>query len=321
MKARSRRFVKDSDTQNFWPSFTDMISTIALILFFLMILAYIQNIISGSNLEYAKKQVLDKEKMLEASNAEISRAERQLRLLEDKIDKARAEVKKGEIALKLSEEEVELQKEIIAESNKELGNLRSKLQGVAFLRVGVLKKVKASVENELGSTNDAGEQLVSIADNGNIVINEGLVFDYNSSTVKKEGKELLDNLAKAFENVLDDSSVRGNIDAISIQGHTDTESSAQYNRELSAKRATSVLNYIMSSNKNLENKYGRYFVASAYSEFRPISKGNSKEAHAKNRRIEISIILKDSNIQNIISEYLEDSMNVFKDIYENTDNN
>ncbi|WDV46051.1 OmpA family protein [Clostridiaceae bacterium M8S5] len=300
MKARNRRFLKHDEEQNFWPSFTDMISTIALILFFLMILAYIQNIISG--------------KQLEASNAEITKNQKQLRLLEDKIDKARAEVREGEIALKLSEDEVEEQKEIIAESNKELGNLRSKLQGIAFLRVGVLKKVKTSVEKELGTTNDKGERLVSIADNGNIVINEGLVFDYNSSKVKKEGKELLDNLAKAFENVLRDADTRGNIDAISIQGHTDTEGTAQYNMDLSAKRATSVLNYMMGSNKALEQRYGKYFVASAYSEFRPIKNGSSKSDHAKNRRIEISIILKDSNIQNVISDYLEESMEVFKNI-------
>lgn len=312
MKARNRKFLKNDEEQNFWPSFTDMISTIALILFFLMILAYMQNIISGSNLEYAKKQLLDKEKKLEASNAQISKARRQLRLLEDDLNEVNAEVKEGQIALKLSEEEIEKQKEIIAESNQELGNLRSKLQGVAFLRVGVLKKVKASVEKELGKTNDDGEQLVSIADNGNIVINEGLVFDYNSSTVKKEGKELLENLAKAFENVLSDEETRQNIDAISIQGHTDAEGSAQYNRDLSAKRATSVLNYIMNSNKKLENNYGQYFVASAYSEFRPISHGKSKDELAKNRRIEISIILKDSNIQKVISEYLEESMEVFQ---------
>jgi len=313
MKARRRYFREDEEAQNFWPSFTDMISTIALILFFLMILAYVQNIVTGSNLEYAKKQVMDTQKDLEASNLEISKADNNLRLLQDKIDEIKAEVKRGEISLKLSEDQINEQQEMIAESNKELGDLRSTLQGIALFRVDILTKVKMSVEEELGQTNANGEELVSIADNGNIIINEGLVFDVDSYKLKSEGEELLDKLAEAFENVLDDSNTRENIDAINIQGHTDNVGSSEYNRELSTKRATSVVNYLMMSNENLEEKYGQYFVASGYSEFRPISSGDSDENKAQNRRIEISVILKDSNIQNVINGYLKGSMDVFEE--------
>lgn len=311
MKLRRRNFKKNGEEENFWPAFTDMISTIALILFFLMLLAYIQNIITGKNLEFAKKQIIDTEKRLEESNAEISRAEKKLRLLKDKIDEAKAEVKEGEIALKLSEEQIEEQRQIIAESNKELGELRTKLEGIAVLRLDVLKKVKSSVEKELGKTNDAGEELVLISDNGNIVINEGLVFDTGSSKVKPGGKELLDQLASAFERVLDDQNIRRNIDAINIQGHTDDRGSAEYNRGLSSDRAKEVVNYLMKSNQDLEDKYGRYFASSAYSEFRPIANGQSESARAKNRRIEISIILKDSNVQNVIDDYLKESLEFF----------
>lgn len=313
MKTRARNFKKQRETENFWPAFTDMISTIALILFFLMLLAYIQNIITGKNFEFAKKQLIDTQKKLEESNAEISRAEKKLRLLKDKLEEVKAEVEEGEIALKLSEQQIEEQRKIIAESNRELGKLRSKLQGIAVLRLDVLQKVKSSVEKQLGRTNDKGEELVVISDNGNIVINEGLVFDYDSYTIKSEGKKLLDQLAIAFEKVLDDSSIRTNIDAINIQGHTDDKGSAEYNRELSAKRATAVVNYLMNSNKDLENKYGRYFAASGYSEFRPIASGNTDADRAKNRRIEISIILKDSHVQNVIDDYLKGAQEFIND--------
>ncbi|SHK10810.1 OmpA family protein [Paramaledivibacter caminithermalis] len=311
MKLRRRNYKKNEEIENFWPSFTDMISTIALILFFLMLLAYIQNIITGKNLEFAKKQIIDTQKKLEESNAEISRAEKKLRLLKDKIDEAKAEVKRGEIALKLSEEQIEKQREIIAESNRELGELRTKLQGIAVLRLEVLQKVKGSVEKELGKTNERGEELVLISDNGNIIINENLVFDFGSYQLKPEGKKLLNQLAQAFERVLDDKSIRANIDAINIQGHTDHIGSSQNNRDLSAKRATAVVNYLMSSNKDLENKYGKYFAASAYSEFRPITNGESEGDRAKNRRIEISITLKDSNVQKVINDYLDESLDIF----------
>ncbi len=308
---RKRRRLFDREPDNFWPAFTDMISTIALILFFLMLLAYISNIITGKNLDYARKQLEDTELRLESSKLEISNAEDQLRLLQNELEKTAAEVKKGEIALKISQDEIDEQREIIAESNRELGDLRQKLEGIAVLRLDVLTKVKQAIEDTLGKTNREGEELVLIADNGNIVINEGLVFDLNSFTIKEEGKGLLDQLAVAFEEVLDDPDTRASIDAIAIQGHTDERGSGAYNRDLSSKRATAVVNYLMNSNGSLERKYGRYFASSGYSEFRPIASGTSETAYSQNRRIEISVILRDENVQNVIQQYLQESLERF----------
>ncbi len=311
MKIRRRNFRKIAEPENFWPSFTDLISTIALVLFFLMLLAYLQNIISGKNLEFAQRQVIDTQRQLEVANAEISQAEKNLRLLMDRLEEVKAEVELGEIALTLSEEQIEEQRQIIAESNRELGDLRMRLTGIALLRLEVLEQVKANVEAELGRRNAAGEELVSIADNGNIVINEGLVFNYNSFAIKPEGRDLLTQLATALERVLDDMSTQTNIDAISIQGHTDSTGSAAYNRDLSTKRATAVVTFMMTENPSLERKYGSYFAASGYSEFRPIATNQTEAGRAQNRRIEIAIILKDDQVRNIIDDYLEDSLEVF----------
>ncbi|MGB3368368.1 MAG: OmpA family protein [Acidaminobacteraceae bacterium] len=311
MKNRYRKYRVSNEEENFWPAFTDLISTIALILFFLMLIIYINNIVTGKNLEFAIKQVEDTQKRLEASKAEISQAENQLRLLKDDLEITAAEVLDGEIALKMSQDEVDKQKEIIAESNRELGELRSKLQGIAVLRLSVLSDVKKSIEGKLGKRNEQGEELVLINSNGNIVINEGLVFEYNSYNLKAEGKQLLSKLADAFEDVLDDSNTRANIDAINIQGHTDSRGDSEYNRDLSTKRATAVINYLMHDNTNLENKYGKYFLAGGYSEFRPVSSAKTEAAYSLNRRIEISVILKDASIQDVIDEYLEESQNIF----------
>lgn len=312
MKKKRNRRLNNDQSENFWPAFTDIISTIALILFFLILIAYINNIITGKNLEFAKKELQDTEQKLDASRAEISQAEDRLFLLQDELEETAAEVQEGQRELRLSEKKIEDQQEIIAESNRELGDLRSKLEGVAVLRLNVLEKVKNSIEENLGTVDSSGEPLVMIADNGNIVINEGLVFDLDSYEIKDEGKRLLDRLAISFENVLENDEVRENIDAISIQGHTDVRGSSEYNRELSSKRATAVVDYLLNSNNDLENDYGRYFVASAYSEFRPIDQRNTEQAYSKNRRIEVSVILKDSNVQDIIDDYLEESEDIFK---------
>ncbi|MBE0449376.1 MAG: OmpA family protein [Clostridia bacterium] len=310
MKTRKRRDIH-SEPENFWPSFTDMISTIAIILFFLMFLMYINNIIAGKNLEFLRKELDDSQKQLEASKLEISQAENNLRLLKIELDQTMAEVEAGQIALTLSSEEIDRQREIIASSNQELGDLRQKLQGIAILRLDVLTAVKDSIEDVLGKTNQAGEALVSISDNGNIVINESLLFDRYSYAVKSEGRSLLDQLAEAFEIVLANPEIRESIDAINIQGHTDDRGTGNSNRELGTRRATAVVNYLMSSNPSLETDYADYFLASSYSEFRPVVTGTSEEAYAQNRRIEISIILRDTHVQDVINEYLLDSIKSF----------
>ncbi|HOR85964.1 MAG TPA: OmpA family protein [Bacillota bacterium] len=298
MKARRKYFGEGAAAQDFWPSFTDVMSTLALILFFLMLLAYVQNIIYGNNLENARQQ-------LEIARADISSAERELRFIRLEIDKTRT-------ALALSEQEIENQKAIIALSNEELQSLRVRLQSIAFLRLDILQKVKESVEKELGKYNEKGQELVTIGDNANIIINESMVFAFNSYKLRPEAKELLTQLSKAFERVLENPETRENIDAISIEGHTDSLGNSDYNRELSARRATEVVNYMFSVNPNLEAKYGKYFAANGFSKFRPINTGSDEESRAANRRIEISIIIKDSNIQKVIEKYFDETKGILE---------
>jgi chemotaxis protein MotB len=98
--------------------------------------------------------------------------------------------------------------------------------------------------------------------------------------------------------------VRNNIDVILVQGHTDERGSVSYNRELSAKRANTVLNYMFDSNRTLEQTYGSYFASSAYSESRPVSGDKNESAYERNRRIEISVVLKDTSVRGLIDDYM-----------------
>lgn len=300
-----RRKWRRSEEDNVWPSFTDIISTIAIILFFVMLLMYINTIVTGKNLEFLKENLQDTQRQLESSKAAVSRAEEDLRLLKIELEKTMAEVKAGERALALSKEEIERQSAIIAESNAELGKVRQTLHGIALLRLNVLESVKTSVESALGKTNQNGEPLVTIADNGNIIINESLVFDRYSYVIKDEGRALLDQLGAAFEAVLSDPSVRNQIDAINIQGHTDSRGTDSDNRLLGSRRSTAVVNYLLANNRTLRTRYADYFMASSYSEARPVSKGSTERAYAENRRIEIGIVLKDSHVRDILDTYFD----------------
>lgn len=55
----------------------------------------------------------------------------------------------------------------------------------------------------------------------------------------------------------------------------------------------------------LADSYGNFFAASAYSKFRPVSTEKTEDAYRQNRRIEISVIPKDTNVRKVIDEYMQ----------------
>ena len=248
---------------------------------------------------------IEREDAMAILNAEISEKESNLMMLESEAEALKLEVETGQIALTLSEEQIVDQQKIIAQSNKDLGDMRTQLRAVAVIRLSILERVKNTIEEELIKANIEGGDQVLIGENGNIILNNTLLFESNSSTIGADGKALVNELSQVFENILNDEDIRTYIDAIQIEGHTDSVNTAVYNRGLSTDRANSVVNYMFQTNTDLETKYGSYFVASGYSEYRPLVIGDDSESRAQNRRIEISIILKDSNIQDIIDTYLK----------------
>jgi chemotaxis protein MotB len=296
-KQRRRSMVSHEESENFWPSFADLTSTIALIFFVLVLLAYVQNLISGKQLDSVKKELDLSLRNLSAAKLDITSSEKRLRALSAQIDLGQAE-------LRVSADKLAAQQEIIGNSTRELGTLRARLQSVAVLRLDLLEKVKRSIEAQLPASAGAQASPVLIADNGNIVINESLVFESDAYTIKPNARPLLQTLANAFANVLGDASVRESIDVILVQGHTDERGTVSYNRELSAKRANAVLDYMFNANPILEQSYGSYFASSAYSEFRPLRGEQSNQAYAQNRRIEISVVLRDASVRSLIDDYM-----------------
>jgi chemotaxis protein MotB len=285
---RSRRpLLSDQDgTREIWPAFTDVMSTMALIMFVLVLLAYVRNLIGEKRLQDFQQRIVASELQLKS---------------------VQAEVQAGRAELVASQRKLLDQQVVVAESNRQLGNLRAQLQSIAVLRVSVLEKLKTAIETQLGHSGTTSGQIVTIGDNGDIAVNESLVFEYNSFGIKKEAKPFLDSLAKALGNLLADDTVRANIDAIVIQGHTDERGSATFNWDLSAKRATVVLDYLFQTNKTLADTYGSYFAASAFSKFRPVNREQSEAAYQQNRRIEISVVPKDANVRKVIEDYMQGS--------------
>ena len=65
------------------------------------------------------------------------------------------------------------------------------------------------------------------------------------------------------------------------------------------------MDYMFEVEPSLERSFGSYFASSAFSEFRPLSSEKTEAAYEQNRRIEVSLALKDTNVRKIIDQYVE----------------
>ena len=66
-----------------------------------------------------------------------------------------------------------------------------------------------------------------------------------------------------------------------------------------------MLNYLLAGQGGKLNRYSSYFCAAGYGETRPVAGNDTEEGRAQNRRIELSIILKDDSVMDIVESYLD----------------
>ena len=116
-----------------------------------------------------------------------------------------------------------------------------------------------------------------------------ILFNSGSHELEIKGKNELAQIAIVIKKILKD--IPDNIDWIlRVDGHTDkkkfvSEVKFKDNWELSQARALSVVRYFV----NEESLPARRFAATGFGEFQPIDLGNTEEALARNRRIEIKL--------------------------------
>ena len=177
--------------------------------------------------------------------------------------------------------------------------MRTQMQTIAVLRLSILEQIRDKIVEVMG---DAAK--VSIGENGSIILSEGVLFDLGSSEIKANSRPMLDQLVEVFSKFLADKNNAKYVDSIVISGHTDSTGDEASNRKLSTDRANSVLNYLLTGSGGKLNPYAEYFCAAGYGETRPVADNATEEGRAANRRIEISMILKDETVLQIVEQYL-----------------
>ena len=349
-KGRSEAFVRsNAGEQGFWPSYADMMSAVALILFFVMLLSYIQNLITGNNLQNTKAALEETEERLTATQTlltetrlHLTETQEELRGTQEELSATQIELQDTQASLSLTLQQVadaqaqldkvtvdldaakltlvqqqqelagqnrllDEQRALIADQEEymkaaaeELMAMRSQMQTIAVLRLSILEQIRDSMVRVMG---DASK--VTIGDNGNIMLSESILFDVGSSEIKEEAKPALDQLIDVFVVFLSDEENAKYVDTIVISGHTDSTGTDESNRILSTDRANAVLGYLLTGKNGKLNPYARYFCASGYGETRPVQSNATDAGRAANRRIEISVILRDDSVMQIVESYLD----------------
>jgi outer membrane protein OmpA-like peptidoglycan-associated protein len=103
----------------------------------------------------------------------------------------------------------------------------------------------------------------------------GINFDSDSDRIKDESKPTLDKIVSMLKAKPDWK--------LTIEGHTDSQSTPQHNQDLSERRAASVKNYLQSAGIDPSR-----LKTIGYGQTRPVASNDTELGRAQNRRVELA---------------------------------
>jgi len=113
--------------------------------------------------------------------------------------------------------------------------------------------------------------------------NSGVYFDTNKYNINSDSGTLLDKLSSILVEYPDTN--------VLVVGHTDSTGSNEYNFELSKNRANAVTNFFSVKGLGAER-----FTTKWFGEDQPIADNNTIEGRAKNRRVNLAIVLNEKMV-------------------------
>jgi outer membrane protein OmpA-like peptidoglycan-associated protein len=120
--------------------------------------------------------------------------------------------------------------------------------------------------------------VVELLETQKISLKDSIHFDYDKATIKPESSPVLDSIAALIRDHPELRSIR-------VEGHTDNRGSAAYNRDLSRRRAASVVRALVQRGIAADR-----LVAEGYGFDRPVADNRTALGRAKNRRVEFTIL-------------------------------
>ena len=174
------------------------------------------------------------------------------------------------------------------------------------------QKIKSEVASELAK--NLKEQNIDAQIDmmtGDVKLSDLQLFELGSYELSDSGRAFLNKFMPVYINaVYDNPKVADKVVNIVIQGHTDSQSFAGVNSkdlqfiknmELSTKRANEVAKFIFFTpyNKAYSDKLHKMLLVEGKSFSEPVLI-DGKEDYAKSRRVELKLVVKNSNLQDFM---------------------
>lgn len=109
-----------------------------------------------------------------------------------------------------------------------------------------------------------------------VTFDSGLLFDFDSATLRDNAEENLAEFAESMEDFEDTN--------ILIVGHTDSKGEEDYNQNLSERRSTSAADYLIQRGINDSR-----IMTTGKGESEPVASNETEEGRQQNRRVEVAI--------------------------------
>jgi outer membrane protein OmpA-like peptidoglycan-associated protein len=147
---------------------------------------------------------------------------------------------------------------------------KEEAQGLRAERQAELDRLE-TVLSQIASTRKTASGLIVTLDNN------AIRFDFDKSTIRPGNREVLSRMAGVL------MTLQGY--QMYVYGFTDNIGTEEYNQKLSERRAAAVRDYLVQSGVD-----PKIVATKGYGQSDPLETGESAQARAKNRRVEISIV-------------------------------
>lgn len=296
MRASSRRTHQEEEEESAFVSMTDM--TVSFLFIVILLLAFFAS-------QYSEKDKVPRSELV---------AEREFRQAAERTaEDLRQQIEQKDARIRELEETVEAQTQEIAELKAELERLRKNLEvknpleaylaDAALERRRILERLREQVKIDFPDLKvEVSEQSDALRFQG-----DGL-FDTNSSELRADRRPIVTSVARRLGELLPcytlGPSTRWNstcnpggvvIEALQIEGHTDSTGNSNSNLTLSTNRANSTFAVMTDSVPGLmdfQNLRGQPVLSVAgYGQMRPVADNASKAGRDTNRRVDLRIIM------------------------------
>lgn len=305
MRTQARRRGIEEEEESSFVSMTDM--TVSFLFIVMILLAFFASQLHDKNA--VPKADFDRV-VSERDNYQTDNEK-----LRKQIDEFNAALAKKSADLKARDETIAQMKQVANDLNKEIARLKAELEKLrhdplaAYLNdvAAQRSKMLTQLQQQLKIKFPDLQVIVSEEMDALRFKGDGL-FPFNSSVIVDGKRQIVEELANRLESILPCYTLGPNshwnsecnpvgavIEAVQIEGHTDSDGPDNVNLNLSTDRANATFFAMTERQPSLTenlNTLGQPVLSVAgYGKMRPVADNNTPEGRATNRRIDLRIIM------------------------------